>query len=185
MVSKKIEAPKINTFSVKPSLYKTRTKLRKTKAVPVSFWMVISSNGIRTKPKHNIVFEKLNFLILNKLMYLASANDVANFANSEGWILKLPNSNQESEPLVIFPTNKIRIKLLILRAYIKKDNEKKNFQSIIITKNAIKDDIKINKSCLPCLFDRLKISFESSLNSDAYILKKPIKTSAKYNIIDK
>ena len=31
----------------------------------------------------------------------------------------------ESEPLVIFPTNKIRIKLLILRAYIKKDNEKK------------------------------------------------------------
>ena len=49
---------------------------------------------------------------------------------------------------------------------------RKNFQSIIITKNAIKDDIKINKSCLPCLFDRLKISFESSLNSDAYILKK-------------
>ena len=46
--------------------------------------MVMSSNGIRTKPKHNIVFEKLNFLILNKLMYLASANDVANFANSEG-----------------------------------------------------------------------------------------------------
>ena len=84
IVSKKIEAPKINTFSVNPSLYKTRTKLRKTKAVPVSFCMVISSNGIRTKPKHNIVFEKLNFLILNKLMYLASANDVANFANSEG-----------------------------------------------------------------------------------------------------
>ena len=37
IVSKKIESPKINTFSVKPSLYKTRTKLRKTKAVPVSF----------------------------------------------------------------------------------------------------------------------------------------------------
>ena len=87
--------------------------------------------------------------------------------------------------LRILPTNKIRIKLLILSAYIKKDNEKKNFQSIIITKNATKDDIKINKSCLPCLFDRLKISFESSLNSDAYILKKPIKTSAKYNITDK
>ena len=95
-------------------------------------------------------------------MYLASANAVANFANSEGWILKLPKSNQESEPLVIFPTNKIRIKLLMLKAYIKKDNEKKNFQSIIIRKKAIKDDIKINKSCLPCLFDRLKISFESS-----------------------
>ena len=31
----------------------------------------------------------------------------------------------------------------------------------------IKDDMKINKSCFPCLFDRLKISFASSLNSDA------------------
>ena len=43
----------------------------------------------------------------------------------------------------------------------------KNFQSIIIRKKAIKDDMKINKSCFPCLFDRLKISFASSLKSDA------------------
>ena len=69
--------------------------------------------------------------------------------------------------LVIFPINKISIKLIILRAYIINDNEKKNFQSIIIRKKAIKDDMKINKSCFPCLFDRLKISFASSLNSDA------------------
>ena len=36
----------------------------------MSFWMVISSNGIRTKPKHNIVFEKLNFWLLVSNNYL-------------------------------------------------------------------------------------------------------------------
>ena len=57
-------------------------------------------------------------------------------------ILKLPKSNQEIDPLVIFPTNKIRIKLLILRAYIKKDNEKKTSNLLLLQKKQLKMILK-------------------------------------------
>jgi hypothetical protein len=47
-------------------------------------------------------------LIWESLKYLAKANDVADFANSEGWIVKLPIAYQHLCPAMVFKQKQSR-----------------------------------------------------------------------------
>jgi hypothetical protein len=82
--SNKVKKPMINTFCERPSRYKTNMNEQKTSAEPVSFCNKTKAMGIAIiKPDMNLVLISENLLSM-ELRYLASAKQVANFANSEG-----------------------------------------------------------------------------------------------------
>ena len=77
----------------------------KTRAEPVSFCSRAMTAGIPIKIKAENHWVFRSFSVLALLKNLAMANAVANFANSIGWMLKLPILIHALAPLMSVPMN--------------------------------------------------------------------------------
>ena len=112
-----IAAPKIKTERDNPSLKRTKTKTKKTKAEPVSFCNKTNNIGIATMViAANLV---LRFFISTSIpdRILANANAVVALANSEGCIPKSPTPNQLLAPFVSEPTARTARSITIKTPY--------------------------------------------------------------------
>ena len=98
----------------KPSRYKTKMNILYIKALPGSGWGSIRNTGKNTIAKACTCLFTSFKLICVSLKYLANANAVAAFANSEGCSVKLPKPYQHRCPAIVFPNiNKNLVDLLL------------------------------------------------------------------------
>jgi hypothetical protein len=88
-----------------PSLKNTNIKMVNTNAVPVSFWRRMSAIGTPIIIKRIIWFRRFSILKPTEPINFATANAVANLANSDGCTPKEPIPNH-----ALFPPTSLPIK---------------------------------------------------------------------------